>query len=280
MVNIAEPELLQLQLYEPMARKQAPAEPMILPSPVKAAAFDLQESVPQTLSAARVLVSVERHRWLDHHGCSHEWRAISHTSDHQERLHEVEGDVTDLGEVMVAVTDALRSGLNGDEHVFDLLRTHNHHFAGIAVDFEAIRGDAAALGNVITALQHNIGDLWPDHRGIQEAHNAALSTVECSANKLLQLAAAARQWRLEESSKRADANIKGCQAAMEDMSASVDAHELQLNGCINNVVSALEHLGQHVGAGLHAKRPPSRRPASASRRRWRTSGRLRPLLNR
>ena len=43
MVNIGEPELLQLQLYEPTARKQALAEPIILSSPVKAAAFDPQE---------------------------------------------------------------------------------------------------------------------------------------------------------------------------------------------------------------------------------------------
>ena len=82
MVNIGEPELLRLQLYEPTARKQAPAEPMILSSPVKAAGFDPQESVPPSLSAACRLVSVERHHWADQHGCLHEWQAISHTGYH------------------------------------------------------------------------------------------------------------------------------------------------------------------------------------------------------
>ena len=134
MVNFSEPELLRLQLYEPTARKQAPAELMILSSPVEAAAFDPQESVPPSLSAARMLVSVERHRWVDEHGCPHEWQDISHTGDHLERLHPVEGAVTELREAMAAITDGLRSGLNGDQQVFDLLRTHEHHFAGLALD--------------------------------------------------------------------------------------------------------------------------------------------------
>ena len=163
MVSIGEPELLRLQLYESTTRQQAPAEPMILSSPVKAAAFDPQESVPPTLSAARVLVNVERHRWVDQHGCPHEWQAISHTGDHVERLHQVEDGVTELCEAMTAVTEALRSGLNGDQQVFDLLKTHDHHFAGIAVDLETMRGDTAALGNAVTAAQRDIGGLWRDH---------------------------------------------------------------------------------------------------------------------
>ena len=111
MVTIGEPELLQLKLYEPRARKQAPAEPMILSSPVKAASSDPQESVPPSLSAAPVLVSVERQRWTDQDGCPHEWQAISHTGDLQERLHQVDGSVTELCEAMVAVKDPLPSEL-------------------------------------------------------------------------------------------------------------------------------------------------------------------------
>ena len=53
----AEPELLRLQLYEPTARKQALAEPMILSSHVKIAAFDPQESVPRSLSADLMVVN-------------------------------------------------------------------------------------------------------------------------------------------------------------------------------------------------------------------------------
>ena len=203
MVGIGERELLQLQPYEPATRQQAPAEPMILSSPVKATAVDPQESVTPNLSAARVLVNVERHRWVDQHGCPHEWQAISHTGDHVKRLHQVENGVTELREAMTAVTDALRSGLNGDQQVFDLLKTHDHHFAAIGVDLETMRGDTAALGNAVTAAQRDIGDLCRDHRGLQEAHNTALSTAERSVNELLQVAAGARLRRLEESSARA-----------------------------------------------------------------------------
>ena len=248
MVSIGELELLRLQLYEPTTRKQAPAEPMILSSPVKAAAFDPQESMPPNPSAARMLVNVEGHRWVDQNGCPHEWQAISHTGDHVERLHQVEDGVAELREAMTAVTDALRSGLNGDQQVFDLLKTHDHHFAGIAVDLETMRGDTAALDNAITAAQLDIGDLWRDHRGLQEAHNTALSTVERSVNELLQVAAAARLRRLEESSTRAEASIKGCHAAIEGVRASVDANGLQLSGHIHNVSSSLKDLGQRVGA--------------------------------
>ena len=128
MVNIDEPELLRLQLYEPTARQQAPAEPMILTSPVKAAAVDLQESVPPSLPATRMLVSLERHGWVDPHGCPYNWRGIGHTRDHLEGVHQVEGGLTELHETIAVVTDALRSGLNGDQQVFDLLRTHDHQF--------------------------------------------------------------------------------------------------------------------------------------------------------
>ena len=248
MVSIGEPELLRLQLYESTTQQQAPAEPMILSSPVKAAAFDPQVSVTSTLSAARVLFNVERHRWVDQHGCPHEWQAISHTGDHVERLHQVEDGVTELREAMTAVTEALRSGLNGDQQVFDLLKTHDHHFAGIAVDLETTRGDTAALGNAVTAAQRNIGDLWRDHRGLQEAHNTALSTVERSVNELLQVAAAARLRRLEESSTRAEAGIKSCHAATEGVRASVDAAGLQLSSHIHDVSSSLNDMGQRVGA--------------------------------
>ena len=149
LVTIDEAKLLRLQLDNPTARKQAPAEPMILPGLVKAAAFDGPESAPSSLFAARVVVSVERHRWVDQHGCPHQSQAISHTDDHQERLHQVEGGLTELRE---AVTDALRSELNRDQQVFDLLRTHDHHFAGIAVDLQAIGGDKAAHPLVVAAM--------------------------------------------------------------------------------------------------------------------------------
>ena len=221
---------------------------MILSSPVKAAAFDPEESVTPNLSAARVLVNVERHRWVDQHGCPHEWQAISHTGAHVERLHQVENGVMELCEAMTAVTDALRSGLNGDQQVFDLLKTHDHHFAGIAVNLETMRGDTSALGNAVTAAQHDIGDLWRDPRGLKEAHNTALSTVERSVKELLQVAAAARLRHLEESSTHAEASIKGCHAAIEGMRASVDANGLQLSSHIHNVSSSLNDLGQCVGA--------------------------------
>ena len=94
--------------------------------------------------------------------------------------------------------------------MFDLLKSDNHHFAVIAVHLETMRVDTAALGNAITAVQRNIGDLWRDHCGLQEAHNNALSTVERSVNELLQMAAAGRLRRLEKSSTRAEASIKGC----------------------------------------------------------------------
>ena len=248
MVTIGEPEQLRLQLYEPTTQKQAPAEPMILWSPVKAAAFDPQESMPPNLSAARMLVNVERHRWVDQNGCPHEWQAISHTGDHVERLHQVEDGVTELREAMTAVTDALRSGLNGDQQFFDLLKTHDHHFAGIAVDLETMRGDMAALGNAVTAAQLDIGDLWRDLRGLQKANNTALLTVERSVNELLQVAAAARLRRLEESLTRAEVGIKGCHAAIEGVPALVDANRLHLSGHIHNVSSSLNDLGQRVGA--------------------------------
>ena len=249
---------------------------MILSSPVKAAAIDPQESMPPNLSAARMLVNVERHLWVDQNGCPHEWQAISHTGDHVEHLHQVEDGLTELCEAMTAVTDALRSRLNGDQQVFDLLKTHDHHFAGIAVDLETMRGDTAALGIAVTAMQLDIGGLWRDHRGLQEAHNTALSTVERSVNKLLQVAAAPRLRRLEESSTRAEASIKGCHAAFKGVRPIVYANGLQLSGHIHNVFSSLNNLGQSVG-GWHARRPPWRRPTSASRRRRRKSGGLQPL---
>ena len=248
MFSIGEPELLGLQLYEPTTRKQAPAEPMILLSPVKAAAFDPQESMPPNLSAARMLVQVERHRWVDEKGCPHEWQAISHTGDHVERLHQVEHGVMELREAMTAVTDALRSGLNGDQQAFDLLETHDHHFAGIAVDLETMRGDTAALGNAVTAAQLDIGDLWRGHRRLQEAHNTAFSTVEHSVNEVLQVAAAAHLRRLEESSACPEASIKGCHAAIEGVRASVDANGLQLSGHIHYLSPSLNNLRQRVGA--------------------------------
>ena len=108
--------------------------------------------------------------------------------------------MTEIREGMTAVTDALRLGPNGDQQVFDLLKTHDHHFAGFAVDLETMRGDTAALDNAVTAAQRDIGDLWCDPRGLQEAHNTALSKVERSVTELLQVAAAARLRRLEESS--------------------------------------------------------------------------------
>ena len=248
MASIGELELLRLQLYEPTTRKHAPAEPMILYSPVKAEAFDPQESMPPNLSAARMLVNVERHRWVDENGCLHEWQAISHTGDHVEHLHQVEDGVTEVREAMTTVTDALRSGPNGDEQVFDLLKTHDHHFGGIAVDQKTMTGDTAVLGSVVTAWQLDIGDVWRDHRGLEEAHNTALSTVERSFNELLQVAAAARLRRLKESSTLAEASIKGCHAAIEGVRASVDAKGLQLSGHIHNVSSSLNDLGQCVGA--------------------------------
>ena len=247
MVNIGEPELLRLQLYEPTARKQAPAEPMILSSPVKAATLDPQELMPPSLSAARMLVSVESHRWVVQHACPQKWQATSHTADHLGPLHQVEGGVTELGEAMAAVTDALRLGVNGDQEVFDLLRTHDHHFAGIAVDLEAIRGNSAVLGSAITGAWQDIGAVWRDQRSVQEAHNAALSTVESRVNKLLQVAAAARLRRLEEASTRADASIKGCHAAIDGVRASVESHGLQLSGYIHNVSPSLDDLEQRVG---------------------------------
>ena len=247
-VSIGEPELLRLQLYEPTTWKQAPAEPMILLSPVRAAAFDPQESMPPNLSAAGMLVNVERPRWADQNACPHEWQDISQTADHVESLHQVGEGMTELREAMTAVRDALRSGLTGDQQVFDLLKTHDHHFAGIAVDLETMRGDTAALGNAVTAAQLHIGDLWCDHRGLQEAQNTALSTVERSVNELLQVAAVARLRRLEESSTRAEASIKGCHAAIEGVQAAVDANRPQLSGHIHNVSSSLNDLGQLVGA--------------------------------
>ena len=195
-----------------------------------------------------MLVSAERHRWVDRYGCPHECQALSHTGDHLECLHQLVGGVTDLCEAMAAVGDALRLGLNGDQQVFDLLRTHDHHLAGIAVDAEATRAHTAALRSAITAAQRDMGDLWRDACGLQAAHNAALSTVERSANQLLHVAAEARLWRLEKSSIRADMSIKGCYAAIDDVPASLDAHRLQLSGHIHNVSSSLDYMGLCVGA--------------------------------
>ena len=237
MVSIGEPELLRLQPYEPTTQKQAPATPMILWSPVKAAAFVPQESMLPNSSAARMLVSLERHHWVDQNGCPHEWQAISHTGDHVERLNQ--DRVRRLCEAMTAVTDALRSGLKGDQQLFDLLKTHDHHFAVIAANLETMRGDTAAVGNAVTAAQLDIGDLWRDHRGLQEAHNTVLSTVERSINELPQVAAGARLPRFEESSTRAEASIKSYHAAIEGVRASVDG---------NNVSIPLNDLGQRVGA--------------------------------
>ena len=62
------------------------------------------------------------------------------------------------------------------------------------------------------------------------------------------MAAAARLQRLEEFSTRADANIKGCQAAIDDLRASVNAIGLQLSGYIHNKSSSLDNLGQRAGA--------------------------------
>ena len=143
---------------------------------------------------------------------------------------------------MAALTDALRSGLNVDQQVFDLLETRDDHSAGIAVNLEATRGDAAALGSAITAVNHDMGDLGRDHGGLQEAHDATVSTLERSVNKLLQVAAAARLWTLQGSSTRAEASIKGCQAAIDDVRASVEAHGLQISGYIHNVSSSLDDL--------------------------------------
>ena len=71
--------------------------------------------------------------------------------------------------------------------------------------------------------------------------------VERSVNKLPQTTADARLRRLEESSARVDASIKGCHAAIDDMRAFVDVHGLQLSGHIHNVSSSLDDLEQRVG---------------------------------
>ena len=97
-------------------------------------------------------------------------------------------------------------------------------------------------------MQQDIGDRWRDHRGLQESQNAALSTVERSVNELLQEAPAARLRLLEESSTRADASIKGCNATMDNLRASVDAHGLQLSRYIHNLSSSLDDLGLCMGA--------------------------------
>ena len=98
------------------------------------------------------------------------------------------------------------------------------------------------------AVQQDMGDLWRDHRSLQEAHNARVSILERSVNELLQVSAAARLRRLEESSTREHVSIEGCHAAINDVRASVDANRLRLGGYIHNVSSSLEHLGQRVGA--------------------------------
>ena len=221
---------------------------MILLSPVKAAAFDRQKSMPPNLSAARMLVNLERHCWVDQNGCLHEWQAISHTGDHVERLHQVEDGLTELREAMTAVRDARRSGLNGEQQVFDLSKTHDHQFAAITIDLETMGEYTAALGSAVTAAQLDIGDQWRDHRGPQEAHNTALSTVERSVNELLQVAAAGCLPHLEECTTLAEASIKGFHAAIEGVRASVDANRLQLSGHIHNSSSSLNDLGQRVGA--------------------------------
>ena len=98
------------------------------------------------------------------------------------------------------------------------------------------------------AVQQDMGDLWRDHRSLQEAHNAAVSIVERSVNELLQVSAAARLRRLQESSTRVHVSIEGCHAAINDVRGSVDANRLRLGGYIHNVSSSLDHLGQRVGA--------------------------------
>ena len=132
--------------------------------------------------------------------------------------------------------------------MFDLLKDPDHHLAGIAVNLDTMRGDTAALGNAVTPAQRDIDDLWRDHGGRQEAQNTALSTVERSVNELLQVAAAARLRRWEESSTRAEAGIKRCHATTEGVRASVDANGLQLSSHIHNVFSSLNDMGQRVGA--------------------------------
>ena len=77
------------------------------------------------------------------------------------------------------------------------MKTHDHHFAQIAVDLEALRGDLAALGNGISFTQSNLGDLWRDQRGLRKALNATLSTMERRINELLQVVAMACLRRLE-----------------------------------------------------------------------------------
>ena len=72
--------------------------------------------------------------------------------------------------------------------------------------------------------------------------------MERSVNELLQVAAAARLRRFEESSTRAEAGIKSCHAATEGVRASVDAAGLQLSSHIHDVSSALNDMGQRVGA--------------------------------
>ena len=101
-----------------------------------------------------------------------------------------------------------------------------------------------APGSAITAVQRDMGDLWRDHRDLQEANNAALSTVERSVNKLHQGAVAARLRCLKESSARAEASILGCHATIANVWASVDANGLQLRGHIRNMSSCLDNLGQ------------------------------------
>ena len=93
-------------------------------------------------------------------------------------------------------------------------------------------------------MQHDIGDLWRDHRRLQEARKAILSMVERTVSVLQQLAAASSLRRLVESSARAEASIKGCQATIDDVRASVDADRLQLS----NVSFSLDNLGQRVCA--------------------------------
>ena len=112
-VKMGEPELLQLHWYEATVRKLCHAEPMVLYSPVKAAAFDSGSSTLPTWPTVCMLVSVERHGWIDQQRCPHEWKGIGHSSDHVERLQRVESGVTESREAMAAVADALLARLRG-----------------------------------------------------------------------------------------------------------------------------------------------------------------------
>ena len=213
---------------------------------------------------------------MDQHGCPHEWQAISHTGDNLERLRQVEGGATELREAMAAVTDALRSGLNGDQLVIDLLRTHDHHFVGIAVDLEAIIGDAAALGSAITGAQHDMGDLWRDHRGLTtppcpQWSAASMSCCKWQQQRLYSGWTSHQRARTRASSAATRPWTK-CRPLWTPTGCSLAARSTTCPPLLTTWGSAR--------ARWRPKRPPSRRPASAWRRTWRASGGLQPLLSR